>query len=101
MAATLFDAAAEGLERNTDFDRLEARGTLRFALKESGLEPEKLTFAQLEVVFEKVMPLHLEKRAVSDAAAVCEVVIIGLSASDHATQGGVSSDEIFGRLGGD
>ena len=100
MAATLFDTAAERLEQLTDFDRLEARGTLRIALKESGLDAESVTFAQLQVVFSKVMPMHLEKRRVADAAGACEAVIAGLNAADHAHHRS-SADEIFGRLGGD
>ena len=100
MATTLFDAAAERLEQHTQFDRLEARGTLRIALKESGLEADKVTFDQLKVVFAKLMAPQLEKRAVVDAVGVCTAVIAGLSSTDHA-EAGSSTDEIFGRLGGD
>ena len=100
MATTLFDAAAEGLEQHTDFDRLEARGTLRIALKESGLAADSVTLDQLKVVFAKIMPEQLQKRAVTDGAAVCKTVVAGLAASGHA-EAGSSTDEIFGRLGGD
>ncbi len=100
MAATLFDAAATGLEQHTDLDRLEARGTLRIALKESGLAANSVTLAQLQVVFAKIMPEHLEKRAVQDGASVCRAVMDGLSGSDDGGTGS-STDEIFSRLGGD
>ena len=100
MATSLFDAASQGLEKFTDLDRLEARGTLRIALKESGLDADTVSLAQLKVVFAKLMPEHLEKRAVTDAVAVCDSVIGSLSAADHAGAGS-STDEIFGRLGGD
>lgn len=100
MATTLFDAAAEGLEEHTQFDRLEARGTLRIVLKESGLEVDKITFGELKVVFAKLMPPELEMRAVADAVSVCEAVISRLSSMDQAAVG-KSTDEIFGRLGGD
>jgi len=100
MAEALFDAAAQKLEELTDFDRLVARGTLRIALKESGLDANAVTLQQLTVVFAKLMPEHLEKRAVADATGVCRAVIDGLSAADHAGAGS-STDEIFGRLGGD
>ena len=100
MARTLFDAAAEGLEQHTQFGRLEARGTLRIALKESGLEVDKITLGELKVVFSKLLPPQLEKRAIVDAVSVCNAVISGLSASDYAAAE-TSTDEIFGRLGGD
>jgi len=99
MATTLFDAAAEGLEEHTQLDRLEARGTLRIVLKESGLEADKVTFGQLKVVFAKLMAPQLEMRAVANAVSVCNTVISGLSCMDQAAVGN-STDEIFGRLGG-
>ena len=66
MDATLFDFAAERLEHHTGSDRLEARGTLRIALKSAGLAPNNLTGAQLQVVFEQVM---------TDTAAYADVVL--------------------------
>ena len=56
MDATLFDLAAERLEYHTGFDRLEARGTLRIALKIAGLTAKSVTVGALCVVFVKVMP---------------------------------------------
>ncbi len=38
MATTLFDVAAERLEAGAEMERLAARGTLRLALKEAGLD---------------------------------------------------------------
>ena len=38
MAASLFDSVANALEEATGFNRLEARGTLRLALKSAGLK---------------------------------------------------------------
>ena len=60
MDATLFDFAADRLEHHTSLDRLEARGTLRLALKAAGLEPKNLTGTQLQVVFEQVIPRELD-----------------------------------------
>ncbi len=100
MDATLFDLAAERLEHHTGLDRLEARGTLRIALKVAGLDPSAFTVGQLCVVFEKVMPGELEKRGVSDAAVTSSTVIDDL-ANTQALPDMVTStplDEIFGRL---
>ena len=102
MGKELFDCATEKLESLTDLDRLEARGTLRIALKEAGLDAQTLTLPQLKAVFERVMPQQLELRAVDDAQAICSAVIkevrmAGIETNDGAAN---SADEIFGRLGG-
>ena len=100
MDATLFDLAAERLENHTGIDRLEARGTLRIALKAAGLEPKNLTGAQLQVVFEKVMPGELDSRGVSDVPDVCAAVLADLERSGGAAgdASATSPDDIFRRL---
>ena len=100
MDAAIFDIAAERLEHHTGLDRLEARGTLRIALKVSGLTAVTVTSSQLCVVFEKVMPGELEKRGVSDTAAVCTAVIADLVAAPSPAEGesGGDMDAIFRRL---
>jgi len=100
VAVTLFDIAAEQLEQHAGFDRLAARGTLRLALKASGLEANSLTVQQLGVVFEKVMPKELELRGVSDATAICSAVVDYLASSPATTESETASDPdaIFRRL---
>ncbi len=100
MDATLFDLAAERLEHHVGFDRLAARGTLRLALKAAGLEPNNLTGAQLQVVFEKVMPGELDSRGVSDAQDVCAAVLADLGSAGGAAADAraTSPDDIFRRL---
>jgi hypothetical protein len=100
MDATLFDFAAERLEHHASLDRLEARGTLRIALKSAGLAPNNLTGAQLQVVFEQVMPGELDSRGVSDIRDVCAAVIADLGSTGGAAAGAgaTSPDEIFRRL---
>jgi hypothetical protein len=102
MAATLFDIAAEKLEGSTDMDRLAARGTLRIALKEAGLDAHKLTIPQLRAVFEKLMPKELDARGVADAAAICKTAVDAIERVASETEWGTSNspDEIFKRLGG-
>ena len=100
MAADLFDFAAERLEHHTGFSQLEARGTLRIALKVAGLDPSAFTAGQLCVVFEKVMPGELDSRGVSNVQDVCAAVLADLeSAGDAAADASATSpDEIFRRL---
>ncbi len=100
MDATLFDFAAERLEHHTSFSQLEARGTLRIALKVAGLDPSTFTAGQLCVVFEKVMPGELDSRGVSDVRDVCAAVLADLACAGGAAAdaSATSPDEIFRRL---
>ena len=100
MAVDLFDVAAERLEHHASLERLEARGTLRIALKAAGLDPKNLTGGQLQVVFEKVMPGELDSRGVSDVRDVCTAVLADLARADGDAEdaSATSPDEIFRRL---
>jgi hypothetical protein len=102
MATDLFDIAAEKLEGSTDMDRLAARGTLRIALKQAGLDAHKLTIPQLRAVFEKLMPKELDARGVADSAAICKTAVDAIERVASETELGTSNspDEIFKRLGG-
>ena len=100
MSVELFDLTAERLEHRTSLDRLEARGTLRIALKIAGVPAKSVNAAQLCVVLEKVMPKELETRGVSDAAVVCSAVINDLMNSSAPSQAPAATDPdtIFQRL---
>lgn len=102
MSIDLFDFAAERLEQHTSLDRLAARGTLRLALKASGLSPTGLRVEQLRVVLEKVLPDELEKCGVEGARGVCTGVSTALAnvSVEDQTPGSADADEIFRRLGG-
>jgi hypothetical protein len=97
---TLFDLAAERLDHHTGFSRIEARGTLRLALKSAGLEPKSLSLDELRVVFEKLMPGELETRGVRDAAAICSAVIndVAESPADAEADRSENPDDVFRRL---
>ena len=101
MGADLFDVAAEKLESATDLNQLEARGTLRLALKSAGLTAGNVTLAQLRVVFDKVMPAEIENRGVAAAAATCSAVMaeVERAASDSDDAKATELDRIFRRLG--
>ncbi len=102
MATDLFDIAAETLERNTNLDRLAARGTLRIALKEAGLDANKLTIPQLRATFEKLMPKELDARGVGDAEEKCKTSMDEIARSADAIDiaSSTSPDAVFKRLGG-
>jgi len=101
MSQDLFDKMADSLERTTSFDRLEARGTLRLALKEAGLDAAGVTGSQIAVVMRKVMPKELETRGIADATPICESIAREAEAivpEDGAR--GDSPEAVFERLGG-
>jgi hypothetical protein len=94
-----FHHACEELERRTSLDRLEARGTVRLALKQAGLEARSVTPAQMGVVFTQLMPGELSTRGVSDAESVC-TAIRGSIQSLPEESGAEAPDAVFARLGG-
>jgi hypothetical protein len=100
MDTSLFDFAAQKLEQHTGFSQLEARGTLRIAVKSAGLETKTLTVAELGVVFEKLMPGELEQRGVEDTLSVCAAVMRDLEEAPIAEDDSTSNnpDDVFRRL---
>jgi len=93
-----FDVVCTALEQATSLDKLQARGTVRLALKSAGLEPQSVTAAQLKVVLEKRMPSELRSRGIEDPETVCAKVA-GTLASATFTSSGDSPEAIFARLG--
>ena len=82
-----------------DFDRLEARGTVRIALKASGLEARGVTPDQMRVVVDKLLPVELGARGIENSDSICTRLATGLGALE-AEPIADSPDEIFKRLGG-
>jgi hypothetical protein len=101
--STAFEWLCTALEESTTLERLEARGTVRIALKEAGLEPRTVTAAEMRVVAQKVLPRELRQRGVQNESALCDRLIAGLQTLEG--QAGSSAadtpDAIFRRLGGD
>ena len=100
METSLFDLAAQKLEQHTGFSQLEARGTLRIAVKSAGLDPKSITLDEFRVVFEKLMPAELEQRGVSDTEGTCATVMRDLESApiDAADSSSSSPDDVFRRL---
>lgn len=94
-----FTTLCEQLETSSTLDRLEARGTVRLALKQAGLESAQVTASQLVVVVQKVLPNELRTRGIDDADSVCQQLATQLkSMPDEAA--GESPEAVFKRLGG-
>lgn len=101
MAETqAFTIACEKLEQSSSLERIEARGTIRLALKEAGLDAASVTGSQLAVVVDKVLPRELEARGVSDAKSVCASIKSALAAAPDTGGPGNSPEDVFSRLAG-
>jgi hypothetical protein len=100
---SLFELAADLLERHSALDRLEARGALRLALKDAGLRAEALGSREITAVLQKLMPERLAKMGVTDGASVCERALreIARIAAQADSAPEADRDRIFRRLGGD
>lgn len=94
-----FDFACAELERATSLDRLEARGTIRIALKQAGLQAASVSAHQMGVVMTELMPGELQTRGVEDAAGVCASIRSGLASLPDDTAAD-APEAVFARLGG-
>ncbi len=97
--ARAFDLVCDQLEAGTSLERLEARGTVRLALKQAGLEARGVTPEQMSVVVSRILPEELATRGVEGASSLCESISADLKSLEsgdvHETP-----DAIFRRLGG-
>lgn len=97
--AEAFDFVCSQLEARTSLDRLAARGTVRIALKQAGLDARSVTPEQMAVVVEKLLPAELSARSVADAGSICAG--IASKARRLASRVGAETpDSVFRRLGG-
>ena len=94
-----FDFVCSELERRTSMTRLEARGTVRIALKDAGLAPDSVRGPELQVVLQRLMPKELTARGVAAAEEICRA--IGAAMAGVRDEAGAETPEaIFGRLAG-
>jgi hypothetical protein len=96
---SIFDFLCGELERESSLDRLEARGTVRIAIKQAGLDPHTVTPHELAVVAEKVLPGELTARGIDDAEALCSALAKRVSVQT-AQEARETPEAIFARLGG-
>ena len=96
--ARSFAHVCDALESRTTLNRLEARGTVRLALKEAGLDASSVTARQMSVVVERILPGELQSRGIGDTDSICRDLAISLASlpSDEASE---TPESVFGRLG--
>jgi hypothetical protein len=100
VSVSLFDFVAEELQKRSDLENLEARGTIRLALKSSGLTADEVTREQMLVVIEQVMPRGLRVRGVKDPEAVCAELSEAVKGFEGGgdESAGTSPEDVFRRL---
>jgi hypothetical protein len=79
----LFDVVTEAMEADTGFSRLEARGTLRIALKISGLDADTIQPDQMRVVLARILPKELAARGVDAPEALCDRLVEVVNRADR------------------
>jgi len=97
--AAAFDFVCEQLEARTSLDRLAARGTVRIALKQAGLDSRSVTPEQMAVATEKVLGGELITRGIPNAAALCGELAAKTRKLAESSSG-ETPDAVFRRLGG-
>jgi hypothetical protein len=99
--APAFALVCDHLERATSLARPAARGTVRLALKEAGLDPESVTPAQMMVVTEKVLPAELKALRITDVEGHCSSIRGRLRRLQAGVEPGDprSPEAVFARLG--
>jgi hypothetical protein len=99
MAESVFDFVADELERRTDLEKLEARGTVRLALKAAGFNPREVTSEQMAVVLEQIMPDELTPRGIDAAQPLCaELARLVKEFQPEGEVPGTSPEDVFRRL---
>jgi hypothetical protein len=101
MSANIFDFVSDELERLTGLGKLEARGTVRLALKAAGLDARTVTTQQMVAMLEKVMPSEMKARGVANGEQTCKTLVTSLEAahpSSSAAPSPESPEAIFRRL---
>jgi hypothetical protein len=99
-SVSIFDFVSEQIERLTTLEKLEARGTVRLALKAAGLDARTLTTPQAVTTLQKLMPAEMRARGVENGDQVCQTIVTRLEAAHPATRGVTpeSPEAIFQRL---
>ena len=97
--SAVFDWLSTQLSQHSTLEVIQARGTLRLALKDAGLEPRTLTKTQAQVLLAKVLPYELGTRGVSNAAQLCAELTTALKMMTFADATTEAAETIFARLG--
>jgi hypothetical protein len=86
------------IERATSLSELVARGTVRLALKQAGLEAKTVSGKEMAIVLREILPQELSNRAVADSKRLCGDLAVRILTRNF--QGSDAVTDVFRRLGG-
>ena len=98
--ASAFEFVCAEIEQATSLNALEARGTVRLALKSAGVDARSVSAAQLKVILDKLIPGELKKRGCEDAENLCKQIATRMAGRSFEAAGPESPEAVFARLGG-
>jgi hypothetical protein len=96
----VFEFVCGEIEQRTSLGRLEARGTVRLALKEAGLAANAVSVREMDVVLARVLPAALASRGIEGGDALCGEIRAGAARLQDGGRAAETPEAIFGRLGG-
>ena len=98
MERDLFTIVADRLCELSELNRLEARGTIRIAFKNAGVDAKCFGLDDLEAILAKILPGELENLGCADSRSICDEILksVRIALPETATD---SRDEIMRRLG--
>jgi len=97
--AAPFDWLCSQLEARTELSLLEVRGTVRLALKSSGLDAASVRAEELAVVLERIVPNELQTRGVDDSDGLASELARLIREKSFAGDEADGPDRVFERLG--
>jgi hypothetical protein len=96
----VFEFVCAEVEQSTTLGRLEARGTVRLALKEAGLAANTVSVREMDVVLARLLPAALASRGIEAGEALCQRIRAGAAGLQDAASAADTPEAVFGRLGG-
>lgn len=100
MNSPVFEWVAQTLEEASSLTRLEARGTVRLALREVGLTVTGVARRPMLFVLKKILPRFLHSRGVPEPERICIALAARLEQASLPSVG-ESPEHVFARMGGD
>ena len=98
----VFEWTSAALERATTFNTIQARGTVRLALKKAGLDATTVNLIGMAAVLGKLMPKELASRKIENGEAICAQLVTDLKNADVAAPARRSDEqtpeEVFRRM---
>lgn len=96
----VFERAADELEVLSRMSRLEARGTLRLALKDAGLVSKTVNAKAMLVVLDRILPALLTRRGIQGVPEMCRSISQTVrSLTSETTYDGETPEKVFARIG--